>query len=106
MCADHIVAVYQGGGLCDLENLRTLCVICHQVSSYTTAVHNIVCFIHTELSDTCDVSARGTGGGGGGGPPVKQNSEQKLPSAWHCCRMCTKIGCHVWVFEGMDGLWR
>ncbi|DBA70641.1 TPA: hypothetical protein ACH3X2_012024 [Trebouxia sp. C0005] len=28
--ADHIVAVYQGGGLCDLENLRTLCVICHQ----------------------------------------------------------------------------
>lgn len=29
--ADHIVAVYQGGGLCDLENLRTLCVICHQV---------------------------------------------------------------------------
>lgn len=31
--ADHIVAVYQGGGLCDLENLRTLCVICHQVRS-------------------------------------------------------------------------
>ncbi len=31
--ADHIVAVYQGGGLCDLENLRTLCVICHQVNS-------------------------------------------------------------------------
>ncbi len=31
--ADHIVAVYQGGGLCDLENLRTLCVICHQVKS-------------------------------------------------------------------------
>ena len=28
-CADHIVAVYEGGGLCDLENLRTLCVCCH-----------------------------------------------------------------------------
>lgn len=27
--ADHIRAVYQGGGLCDLENLRTLCVACH-----------------------------------------------------------------------------
>ncbi|GAQ80647.1 hypothetical protein KFL_000580410 [Klebsormidium nitens] len=27
--ADHIVAVYEGGGECDLENLRTLCVPCH-----------------------------------------------------------------------------
>ena len=31
--ADHIVAVYQGGGLCDLDNLRTLCVVCHAVSA-------------------------------------------------------------------------
>lgn len=28
--ADHIVAVYLGGGLCGLENLRTLCTACHQ----------------------------------------------------------------------------
>ncbi len=28
--ADHIVPVYKGGGLCQLENLRTLCVPCHQ----------------------------------------------------------------------------
>ena len=27
--ADHIVAVAEGGGGCDLENLRTLCVPCH-----------------------------------------------------------------------------
>ncbi|GAB4813573.1 hypothetical protein N2152v2_000619 [Parachlorella kessleri] len=27
--ADHIRAVYEGGGLCDVDNLRTLCVLCH-----------------------------------------------------------------------------
>ncbi|KAH1126757.1 hypothetical protein AAZX31_06G189900 [Glycine max] len=27
--ADHIVPVYDGGGECKLENLRTLCVACH-----------------------------------------------------------------------------
>lgn len=29
--ADHIVPVYKGGGLCDLDNFRTLCTVCHQV---------------------------------------------------------------------------
>ncbi|GJP76976.1 hypothetical protein CLOP_g7415 [Closterium sp. NIES-67] len=28
--ADHIVAVAEGGGECGVENLRTLCVACHQ----------------------------------------------------------------------------
>ena len=28
--ADHIVPVAEGGGECDLANLRTLCVWCHQ----------------------------------------------------------------------------
>ena len=28
--ADHIIPVYRGGGLCGLENLRTLCTPCHQ----------------------------------------------------------------------------
>ena len=28
--ADHIVPVAEGGGLCDLDNLRTLCVPCHR----------------------------------------------------------------------------
>ncbi|XP_073224307.1 uncharacterized protein [Cicer arietinum] len=27
--ADHIVPVYKGGGECNLENMRTLCVACH-----------------------------------------------------------------------------
>jgi 5-methylcytosine-specific restriction enzyme A len=28
--ADHIVAVAEGGGECDLANLRTLCLVCHR----------------------------------------------------------------------------
>lgn len=27
--ADHIVPVVEGGGECDLENIRTLCLVCH-----------------------------------------------------------------------------
>jgi HNH endonuclease len=27
--ADHIQAVFQGGGLCDISNMQTLCTICH-----------------------------------------------------------------------------
>jgi len=28
--ADHILPVVEGGGECDLDNLRTLCIICHR----------------------------------------------------------------------------
>ena len=28
--ADHILPVVEGGGECDLENLRTLCLLCHR----------------------------------------------------------------------------
>lgn len=28
--ADHILPVAEGGGQCDLENLRTLCLPCHR----------------------------------------------------------------------------
>jgi 5-methylcytosine-specific restriction endonuclease McrA len=28
--ADHIVPVAEGGGECDLNNLRTLCLLCHR----------------------------------------------------------------------------
>jgi hypothetical protein len=28
--ADHIVPVAEGGGQCDLSNMRTLCLICHR----------------------------------------------------------------------------
>ena len=31
---DHIVPVHQGGGLCGLENLQTLCIPCHKSKSY------------------------------------------------------------------------
>ena len=44
VAADHIVAVYQGGGLCDLENLRTLCVICHQASAVSLLILLLLCF--------------------------------------------------------------
>jgi 5-methylcytosine-specific restriction protein A len=28
--ADHIVPVVEGGGECDLANIRTLCLVCHR----------------------------------------------------------------------------
>ncbi len=31
--ADHIVPVAEGGGECDLDNLRTLCLWCHQAET-------------------------------------------------------------------------
>ena len=31
--ADHVVAVVEGGGLCGLENLRTLCRPCHKAET-------------------------------------------------------------------------
>ncbi len=31
--ADHIVPVVEGGGECDLENLRTLCLKCHRAAT-------------------------------------------------------------------------
>jgi 5-methylcytosine-specific restriction protein A len=31
--ADHILPVAEGGGECDLENLRTLCLVCHRAAT-------------------------------------------------------------------------
>jgi len=31
--ADHIVPVAEGGGECDLENMRTLCLKCHRAAT-------------------------------------------------------------------------
>lgn len=31
--ADHILPVVEGGGECDLENIRTLCLRCHRTST-------------------------------------------------------------------------
>jgi 5-methylcytosine-specific restriction enzyme A len=33
--ADHIIPVVEGGGECDLHNLRTLCLWCHQAETAT-----------------------------------------------------------------------
>jgi len=35
--ADHIVPVAEGGGSCDLSNLRTLCTACHRVETAALA---------------------------------------------------------------------
>lgn len=31
--ADHIVPVVEGGGACELENYRTLCILCHRIET-------------------------------------------------------------------------
>lgn len=36
--ADHVVPVAEGGGQCDLQNMQTLCLLCHRKA--TTALHN------------------------------------------------------------------
>jgi hypothetical protein len=32
--ADHILPVKDGGGLCGLENMRTLCIPCHKIITF------------------------------------------------------------------------
>jgi len=32
--ADHIIPVKDGGGLCGLENMRTLCISCHKIITF------------------------------------------------------------------------
>ena len=39
MDADHIKPVYEGGGSCGLDNIRTLCIACHKKN--TTTKHDI-----------------------------------------------------------------
>ena len=36
--ADHIVPVKDGGGLCGLENMRTLCIPCHKKITFSKKV--------------------------------------------------------------------
>jgi 5-methylcytosine-specific restriction endonuclease McrA len=31
--ADHVVPVAEGGGQCDLSNMRTLCLLCHRTAT-------------------------------------------------------------------------
>ena len=34
--ADHIIPVKNGGGLCGLENMRTLCISCHKIITFSS----------------------------------------------------------------------
>jgi hypothetical protein len=34
--ADHIVPVKDGGGLCGLDNMRTLCISCHKIITFSS----------------------------------------------------------------------
>ncbi|PSC75396.1 DNA annealing helicase and endonuclease ZRANB3 [Micractinium conductrix] len=54
--ADHVVPVYKGGGLCDVDNLRTLCVACHADVTKEQA------------KERAATKRQGKAGGGGGGP--------------------------------------
>ncbi len=38
--ADHIIPVKEGGGLCGLENIRTLCIKCHKAETKILAGKN------------------------------------------------------------------
>ncbi len=38
--ADHIIPVKEGGGMCGLENIRTLCIKCHKAETKTLAGKN------------------------------------------------------------------
>ena len=41
---DHIKPVYSGGGQCSLENLQTLCTICHrEVSTVQSEIIVLLC---------------------------------------------------------------
>ena len=33
--ADHIIPVKDGGGLCGIDNIRTLCIACHKKKTYS-----------------------------------------------------------------------
>ena len=33
--ADHIIAVQDGGGICGLDNMRTLCIPCHKKKTFS-----------------------------------------------------------------------
>jgi 5-methylcytosine-specific restriction endonuclease McrA len=58
--ADHIVPVSEGGGECDLDNLRTLCLLCHRELTRQLRLRR------------GKVGEAGLGAGSGpGGPPTK-----------------------------------
>jgi 5-methylcytosine-specific restriction enzyme A len=53
--ADHIVAVVEGGGECDLSNLRTLCLRCHRMATLGLRLRRAEA---RQLARTADRAAR------------------------------------------------
>ena len=39
--ADHIIPVKDGGGLCGIDNIRTLCIPCHKKKTYAKNIPNV-----------------------------------------------------------------
>ena len=64
--ADHITRVADGGGLCDLDNLQTLCVVCHKRK--------------TRLEAQVDGGHGGSGSDGGGHGHVVDTAAEMLAS--------------------------
>ncbi len=52
--ADHIVPVIEGGGECDLSNIRTLCIACHKdaTAELRSRMANIGTIISLEVSSS------------------------------------------------------
>jgi 5-methylcytosine-specific restriction endonuclease McrA len=53
--ADHIVPVVEGGGECDLSNLRTLCLRCHRMATLGLRLRRAEA---RQLARTADRAAR------------------------------------------------
>lgn len=65
--ADHIRPVYQGGGLCDIDNMRTLCTACHAGETARGGVVGVYACV-------------GLGRGAGVGPVARPNGTAQSQS--------------------------
>ncbi|EFJ47804.1 hypothetical protein VOLCADRAFT_91788 [Volvox carteri f. nagariensis] len=79
--ADHITPVYAGGGLCDVDNMRTLCVACHADVTKAQCKQRAAERQQRRLG-TRDIRtfwAKPPPGGGGGLPPLPNNKRRTDP---------------------------
>lgn len=56
--ADHIVPVIEGGGECDLENIRTLCLRCHRAATAQLRQRRRASMPHDPLVTSTESRAR------------------------------------------------
>jgi len=76
---DHILPVWEGGGQCDIDNLRTLCVKCH---------HKVTA---TQASKRATVRKLGTAVRSGDITGFFQKT-------WSCVHICYSCQCE-WVYQ-------